>query len=145
MVLLYSKTITMNQSNYLIMGLVLGIILTYFLIEIKNKCYLSSSSLQLLNEKIRILLRQSARWSVAADGDRDPMIAVLHANYGTGYLWALNDIATPEQIESATGINYNQFRTKVTQVQDKVTKHMAKVCPQYAPPPSVLTRIGGEN
>src|SRR5207237_6958 len=44
-----------------------------------------------LKEKVQILTRQAARWSTAASQDNNPLIAVLHANYGAGYLWAIHD------------------------------------------------------
>jgi len=34
----------------------------------------------------QIINRQSARWSLAAKQDMNPVIGLLHANYGTGYL-----------------------------------------------------------
>ena len=40
---------------------------------------------------VDILVRQASRWSVAAQQDKSPMIALLHANYGVGYLWALQE------------------------------------------------------
>ena len=52
-------------------------------------------------ENIQKLTRQAARWSTAAAQDDSPLIAVLHANYGAGYLWALKDIATAKQIKNA--------------------------------------------
>ena len=72
------------------------------------------------------------------------MIAVLHANYGAGYLWALLDIATPEQIQTATGIDMSKFQTEIIRTQDEVTKRMAKLCPEYAPDKTYLTRWAGE-
>ena len=59
-----------------------------------------------MDEEIKTLVRQAARWSSAAKQDKNPMIAVLHSNYGAGFLWALKDIATQDQIEKATGIKY---------------------------------------
>ena len=44
-----------------------------------------------LSKNINTLIRQAARWSVAAQQDESPIIALLHANYGAGYLWALKD------------------------------------------------------
>ena len=41
------------------------------------------------------------------------MIAVLHANYGAGYLWALKDIATDSEIQKATGINLGDFENEI--------------------------------
>lgn len=45
------------------------------------------------------LIRQVARWSTAGKQDKNSMIAVLHANYGAGYLWALKDIIKMDIIE----------------------------------------------
>ena len=61
------------------------------------------------------------------------MIAVLHANYRAGYLWALKDIATQQEIETATGIDMSRFERVIVRVQDEATVRMARLCPQYAP------------
>ena len=93
---------------------------------------------------IRKLVRQSARWSTAAKQDESPMIAVLHANYGAGYLWALKDIATPVEISMAAGINIAKFEKEIIHVQDEATKSMIRACPSFGPDPTYLTSIGGE-
>jgi hypothetical protein len=93
---------------------------------------------------INKLVRQSARWATAAKQDKNSMIAVLHANYGAGYLWALKDIAKTEDIEEATGIDILKFEAEIVNTQDTATKYMAKLCPEYAPEPSYLTKIAGE-
>ncbi len=93
---------------------------------------------------IKTLVRQASRWSTAADQDQSPLIAVLHANYGAGYLWALKDIANDEDIVEATGIDVLKFRDEIVAVQDRVTKRMTKLCPEFAPPRTYLTDIGGE-
>jgi len=91
-----------------------------------------------------ILVRQAARWSVAAQQDQNPMIANLHANYGAGYLWALQDIATHQEIEGATGIDWKQFRDEILKTQDLAAQKLAKTCPKFAPKPGYLTRIAKE-
>ncbi len=83
------------------------------------------------NSSINTLLRQSARWSVAATQDDSPIIALLHANYGAGYLWGLKDIATDREIESASGINLREFRDKIVAVQDQSTRKVSKLCPKF--------------
>ena len=93
---------------------------------------------------INKLLRQSARWATAAKQDKNSMIAVLHANYGAGYLWALKDIAKIDDIEKATGIDILKFEAEIINTQDMTTRYMAKLCPEYAPEPSYLTKIAGE-
>ena len=70
------------------------------------------------------------------------MIAVLHANYGAGYLWALKDIINTNTIEKKTGIDMMKFEDEIVKIQDEVTKNMAKLCPDYAPEPSFLSNLG---
>lgn len=126
----------------LIIGVVIGIILMFILFEIKRSCLLGFDDK--FTVMIKILVRQAARWSTAAKQDKNSLIAVLHANYGAGYLWALKDIATKEQIEKAAGIDLIQFQKEIVTIQDKKTKQMAKLCPKYAPPKTYLTSLGGE-
>jgi len=95
-------------------------------------------------EEIKTLIRQSARWSTAAAQDENAMIAVLHANYGAGYLWALKDIARDEEIEEAAQINIDTFTREVIQIQDEANIKMAKLCPSFAPEKSYLTSLAGE-
>tara|TARA_B100001123_G_C14962947_1_gene888429 strand:- start:9 stop:389 length:381 start_codon:yes stop_codon:yes gene_type:complete len=104
----------------------------------------SNNNSKLLQEKIKTLVRQASRWSTAAKQDNNSMIAVLHANYGAGYLWALKDIATDTQIEKATGIDIVKFEKEIVAIQDEATMKMAKLCPDYAPESSYLTKLGGE-
>lgn len=101
--------------------------------------YFSSRSIN-----IRKLVRQSARWSTAAEQDESAMIAVLHANYGAGYLWALKDVATPVEISLAAGINVAKFEQEILRVQDNATREMIAQCPSFGPESSYLTSIGGE-
>lgn len=132
------------QQYRFICGLILGIIIMYFLIEIKNNCFIKSNSKEQLNNIIKKLIRQAARWTTAAEQDENTMIAVLHATYGAGYLWALKDIATGEQIRVATGLDPKLFEAEIARVLDKSTRKMAQICPDYAPKKSYLTRVGGE-
>tara|TARA_R110002072_G_scaffold142801_4_gene288220 strand:- start:1098 stop:1478 length:381 start_codon:yes stop_codon:yes gene_type:complete len=91
------------------------------------------------------LVRQSARFATAAQQDETPLVAVLHANYSAGYLWALKDIATPKQIHNATGVDIKKFEEHITNVQDSVTKRTLKKCPDFAGDVDLyLATIGGE-
>tara|TARA_Y100000310_G_C20559220_1_gene752186 strand:+ start:236 stop:631 length:396 start_codon:yes stop_codon:yes gene_type:complete len=127
-----------------IYGFVLGIILMYILYEIKNQCLLGGGRNALLATIIQNLTRQAARWSTASVQDDNAMVAVLHANYGAGYLWALKDVASSEQVKAATGIDLVQFEKEIIKAQDAATTTMAQLCPRYAPDPTYLTKIGGE-
>ena len=112
---------------------------------VNKNCWLRSDSQQLLDEIIKTLVRQTSRWSAAALQDKSPLIAVLHANYGAGYLWALKDIATAEQIKRVTNIDLLKFEKEITSIQDRVTKNAIRVCPDYNPTNNAyLSKIAGE-
>lgn len=93
---------------------------------------------------IKTLVRQAARWFTAAAQDENVMISVLHANYGAGYLWALRDIATDEEIFNVTHIDVLKFRDDITKIQDYSTIKLMKLCPNYAPTKTYLTEIAKE-
>ena len=122
----------------------LGCLFIYYLLDIRNNCYLYNTNYDLLSENIKILVRQAARWSTAAKQDESSMIAVLHANYGAGYLWAVKDIATDDQIAKAAGIDIRKFEKEIVEIQDQATIRMSQLCPDYGPESSYLTSIGGE-
>jgi hypothetical protein len=114
------------------------VIFIFILLIIFN---LSSSQENYKNNFIKSLIRQSARWSIASLQDENPLIAVLHANYGAGYLWAITDLVTSSEIEKATGIDYIKFKKKIVDVQDKATMKLSKVCPRFMPKHNYLTKI----
>lgn len=97
-----------------------------------------------LNNIIYKLSRQAARWAVAAQQDESPLIAILHANYAAGYLWALKDIASDSEIHKATGINLEDFENEIVKTQENATKKVIRNCPQFAPAGTALTKIAGE-
>ena len=105
----------------------------------------SSTQDNFKEKSIKTLIRQSARWAVAAGQDESPMIACLHANYAAGYLWALRDIATDQEIEQFGEIDVLKFKKKIIDVQDKATKYAAFKCPEYKGKiDEYLAKISGE-
>lgn len=96
-------------------------------------------------EDIRKLTRQCSRWLIAAQQDQSPLIAILHGQYGMGYLWAIKDIATTEEFKEATGLDFLEFEKHATEIQDKVSKRVIKTCPQFSGDIDLyLGRIAGE-
>ena len=81
-----------------------------------------------MRDILKILTRQTARWTVAAKQDRDQVIAALHANYGAAYLWAIRDIATHAEVQQSTGVDLKRLTAEVVQVQDTVNKRLVKCC-----------------
>lgn len=98
-----------------------------------------------MNKAIEKLVRQSARYATAAQQDKSPVVAILHANYAAAYLYALKDIANESQIHNATGIDVRKFKEHIINVQDSVTKKTTETCPEFAGQVDIyLAEIGGE-
>lgn len=98
------------------------------------------------NQTIQKLVRGVARWSNASQQDKSPLIAVLHSNYAAGYLWALDEIASEQEIKEATGIDFHQLTNIVTNYQDQALKKAVEICPAYTSDlDPYLSKLGGES
>jgi len=96
-------------------------------------------------QSLQKLVRQSARYATAAQQDKSPAIAILHANYAVAYLHAAKDISSDSQIHNATGIDVKKFTEHVTNVQDMVTKSTVEKFPDFTGRVDLyLAEIGGE-
>jgi hypothetical protein len=97
---------------------------------------------------INTLYRQCARWSAASTQDTNPLIANLHANYAAGYLWALEDLFTADDISAATKQNHKLFRAELQKNQDMTTKKISHACPNFVKIPNgsseLVAAIAGE-
>lgn len=82
---------------------------------------------------IRALFRQTVRWATAAKQDREPLVAVLHANYGVAYALALRQVASDAEIRAVTGHDGKALEDRVVAVQDAATARLAGRCPRGAP------------
>lgn len=138
----------LTNSSLILVGIIIGFVLFYLLYEIKNRCFISDSNHQMVNQIINTLIRQISRWSNAAIQDKTPIIEVLHANYGAGYLWALTDVFTTEQIQTATNMTndeYMKFKDKIVGIQDNATQKLVKLCqPSMRGLDPELSRRAGE-
>lgn len=114
-------------------GILLLIFITY---KLYNRHYNKK-----FDDIIKILVRQCSRWAIAAEQDNTPLIKTLHANYAAGYLWAIKDIASDEEIYHITGINMKDFTKNIVSIQDKSTLNIAQICPQFAPVDKYLLNI----
>ncbi len=92
------------------------------------------------------LIRQGARWYKGYQNDKNPLIAVLHANYSAGYWWATKDIFSPEEIEEVLGgrDNVHEYEASILKAQDDATKQAVETCPEYTDALDFMSKIAGE-
>ena len=78
---------------------------------------------------LKKLSKEAAKWAVQAQQDESPVLAMTHANYAAGYLWAMKDTASPREISRITGLDFATFEEHIMGVQNAVTKKALKKCP----------------
>lgn len=81
-------------------------------------------------DAIRLSMRQTLRWRFAALQNRNPYVALLHANYLAGNLDLMRQIWSDEEIKEATGQDMIKLWRDATELQDKYQKELEKVCKQ---------------
>jgi hypothetical protein len=111
------------QAGGLLLVIGISLLSLFFLQTKKNE----------FDNAVYTLYRQSARYALAADQDEEEIIRVLHANYATGYLWAIKDIVTGEDFKRITGEDLLNFEHKIVSIQDKSTLLLVQKCKDLIP------------
>lgn len=105
------------------------LLITVIIVFILGLVYNKSKEQKNFEKSIKILYRQSARWAAAAVQDESEIIALLHANYAAGYLWAIKDIISTEQFKKITGVDFLDLENRIVDIQDIASKKMIEKCP----------------
>lgn len=118
--------------------------LLYAILALCVGCLVSANARRYRNKQIETLVRRAAKHATTAQQSSSPLVATLNANYAAGYLYALRDISSAEDVHGATGIDYKKFQSHVLAVQDSVTKKTLEVCPSFRGEIDLyLSTIGG--
>ena len=98
--------------------------------QMHNDVQLGNGARDELDKIIQILYNHANKWSDMALQDNMPIISILHANYGVGFLWAIKDIATSEDFKRVTGRELLEFEANIIKTQDMASKKLIAICPQ---------------
>jgi len=66
---------------------------------------------------------------VAAEQDENPLIRVLHANYGMAYITALRQVASDHEVLEATGHDPRAVEEYIAGIQDWAVRSFAPYVP----------------
>lgn len=103
----------------------------YLLVVMCTACVVSQNNKRGRTKTIDALMKRSAKYATMAQQDGSPMHGVVHANHAAAYLSAAGDIASPQEIHDATGIDLKVFRERVLAVQHEVTQKTIQKCPEF--------------
>lgn len=121
---------TLSQQGCAVLIILLAVSLIVVIVTRWGK---GNSDHQTMSRVVDILYRQCARWAVAAQQDENEVIAVLHANYAAGYLWAIKDIVSTDEFKSITGEDFLEFEGKIVKIQDTATRRLVQACRTVVP------------
>lgn len=85
------------------------------------------------HDNINALSRQMYRWYIASTQDNEVIIKNLHSNYAMGYLSALRNIATDDEIYNVTNLDMKKIALAISKQQDVVLIEFASICPALIP------------
>lgn len=103
----------------------------YLLVVMCTACVVSQNNKRGRTKTVDTLMKRSAKYATMAQQDGSPMHSVVHANHAMAYLSAAGDIASPQEIRDATGIDLKVFRERVLAVQHEVTQRTIQKCPEF--------------
>jgi hypothetical protein len=109
------------------------VLFLWVMLYIKNSYHQNHSPNATLDSIVLTLYRQCARWAVASKQDDSEIIRVLHANYATGYLWAIKDIVSTNEFKKITGEDFLEFEKHIVNIQDKATERLVIKCKSVIP------------
>ena len=92
---------------------------------------------------LEILSSQAARWAVAARQDLEPFIKLLHANYAMGYVLALRQVASDQEVMMKTGVDPHQLERQIADVQKEAAMYALNRAPGLQVP-NGLARLAKE-
>jgi tRNA G26 N,N-dimethylase Trm1 len=81
----------------------------------------------------RALIKEAAQWSTIAQQDANPLLAVMHATYGTAYLNVARRLNTDADIEQATNVRVEEFSSTLQANQQAAVQKLLTLCPMSTP------------
>lgn len=77
-------------------------------------------------EAIALAIRQTKRWIKAAQQDKDPIVALLHANYSVGVISNLRDMFGDIKIKKTTNNDAFKIHQEAVRLQDWTQQQVQK-------------------
>lgn len=81
----------------------------------------------------RALIKEAAQWSTIAQQDSNPLLALMHATYGTAYLNVARRLHTDSEIEAASNLRVEEFSATLLANQQAAVQKLLTLCPMSTP------------
>jgi hypothetical protein len=86
------------------------------------------------DKKLKDLVQEAQRWSATSTQDTDPLVALMHATYGMGYLRVARTMASDADIERACNLRLDEFAAALSDAQHSAMQNVTGQCSNIAMP-----------
>jgi len=107
--------------------------------------YLSDDLRLIEDEGIRKMMRAAKRYHLASLQDDNLYVAAKHNGYAAAIIWKLQDLASPDQVLSASGEDVNTLKDEIMRVQDEHEGKALKIMEKLKAKGIDLTGISKES
>jgi hypothetical protein len=102
----------------------------------------SRGATQATRETVQALAADAARWATVSRQDQNPLVALMHANYGVAYANVAQRLSgSDEAFTEQTGRNAAAFYNETLELQAAAVQRTTALAPQLAPPSAGLTAV----
>jgi hypothetical protein len=74
-------------------------------------------------KQIQVLLQRASHWAVMAEQNQNPQEALKQSSYAMGYLNALQDLASTEELDRH--IDFPDFRERIIGIHERIARRVS--------------------
>jgi hypothetical protein len=78
-------------------------------------------------------LREASRWGTIASEEKNPLIAVLHANFALCCAGVATALSDKQRLSRAFDIDVDAMVSDITEVQNTALRALGQACPSVKP------------
>ena len=133
----------MEKSTKIALVCAAGVIVLIIVISIVSRISMSwtGSNPDTIDKAGRIL-RAASQWSVTAEQDKNPVLALMHNTAAKTYVNALREMLPDAEIASALKVDAKDMLQKIEKMEQKIHRKIAAVAPALIPDGQFTGRTG---
>lgn len=82
---------------------------------------------------VRRLVKEAARWGTLSAQDTNPLISLIHANYGLAYARVCRELMSESDIARMLHVDLSEMIFMLTEQQERSMQQCSQACPEIQP------------
>lgn len=133
----------MDKSTKIALMCAAGVVVVIIVISIVSRISMSwTGSTPDTIDKASRILRAASQWSVTAEQDKNPVLALMHNTTAKTYVNALREMLPDAEIANALKVDAKDMLQKIEKMEQKIHRKIAAVAPALIPNGQFTGRTG---